>query len=167
MTQIISLPIFPEREDGPMESAHLLPEPMTASGRSSDKISLPALQSNMKCDPEGYESELILIYRQFHSSMDLFKQQGDISFSSMCGVGADSTIAKDLADRALFLAHVAPFYPKHLSLFSSELAEFLGSSARSLPSGLRCHVTQALILLVNRKVRSFSIYVFRVGNSLI
>ncbi|PKI77088.1 hypothetical protein CRG98_002591 [Punica granatum] len=135
-----------------MDSAHLLPEPLTASSRSSEKLSLPALQSKMKCDPEGYESELILILRQFQSSMDLFKQQGDISFSSLSGVGADSTVVKDLSDRALFLAHVAPFYPKHLSRFPSELVEFLSTSARSLPSGLRCHVTQALILLVNRKM---------------
>ncbi|KAK4773825.1 hypothetical protein SAY87_028844 [Trapa incisa] len=135
-----------------MESASLLREPLTASGRCSEKISLPTLQSKMKCDPEGYESELILIYRQFHSSIDLFKLQGDIAFSSMSGVGADTSVVKDLADRALFLAHVAPFYPNHLSQFWSELAEFLGSSTRSLPSGLRCHVTQALILLINRKM---------------
>ncbi|KAK4791419.1 hypothetical protein SAY86_031832 [Trapa natans] len=135
-----------------MASAPLLPEPLTAAGRSSEKISLPTLQSKMKCDPEGYEFELILIYRQFHSSIDLFKMQGDSSFGSMSGVGADSSVVKDLADRALFLAHVAPFYPKHLSQFWSELAEFLGSNARSLPSGLRCHVTQALILLINRKM---------------
>ncbi|KAL5552725.1 hypothetical protein UlMin_040126 [Ulmus minor] len=51
----------------------------------------------------------------------------------------------------MFLAHVTPFYPKHLAEFPKQIADFLHSSARTLPSGLRCHVAQALILLINRK----------------
>ncbi|OMO81536.1 hypothetical protein COLO4_23531 [Corchorus olitorius] len=128
------------------------PEPLSASGRSSEKLSLPSLQSKMKADPEGYETELHLIHSQFNSALELFQQQAALNFSSITGVGSDPTVAKDLSDRAMFLAHVTPFYPKKLAQFPSDLAAFLKSSARTLPSGLRVHVTQALILLVNRKI---------------
>ncbi|XVF02608.1 hypothetical protein REPUB_Repub04eG0189600 [Reevesia pubescens] len=128
------------------------PEPLSASGRSSEKLSLPSLQSKMKTDPEGYETELHLIHSQFNSALDLFQQQAALNFSSISGVGADPTVAKDLSDRAMFLAHVTPFYPNQLAEFHSDLATFLKSSAKTLPSGLRFHVTQALILLVNRKI---------------
>ncbi|CAA3021606.1 SDA1 homolog isoform X1 [Olea europaea subsp. europaea] len=125
---------------------------MSASGRASEKLSLPVLQSKMKSDPEGYTSELVLIYNQFKSSLELFEQQAALNFTSLSGIATDPTVAKDLGDRALFLAHVTPFYPKQLAQFPKELAQFLKSSARSLPSGLRVHVTQALILLSNRKL---------------
>uniref|UniRef100_A0A2P2IYR4 Protein SDA1 n=1 Tax=Rhizophora mucronata TaxID=61149 RepID=A0A2P2IYR4_RHIMU len=125
---------------------------LSASGLSSDKLSLPALQSKMKIDPEGYETELSQLYSQFNSALDLFRQQAALSFTSTSGVSVDCTISKDLGDRAMFLAHMTPFYLKQLSKFPSQLAEFLNSSARSLPSGLRCHVAQALILLINRKM---------------
>ncbi|XP_027154702.1 protein SDA1 homolog [Coffea eugenioides] len=130
----------------------LNPEAITASGKDAEKLNLPALQSKMKSDPEGYEMELHLIYNQFKSSMELFQQQAAMSFTSVSGIAADPTVAKDLGDRALFLAHVTPFYSKHLAQFPRELAQFLRSSARTLPSGLRVHVTQALILLINRKM---------------
>ncbi|XP_022149440.1 protein SDA1 homolog [Momordica charantia] len=117
-----------------------------------EKLSLPLLQSKMKCDPEGYESELVLLYSQFKSSMELFKQQASLHFSSIGGIGSDPSVAKDLSDRAMFLAHVTPFYRKHLIEFPKQLADLLNSSARSLPSGLRCHIAQALILLINRKM---------------
>lgn len=130
----------------------LNPEAITASGKDAEKLSLPSLQSKMKSDPEGYEMELHLIYNQFKSSMELFQQQAAMSFTSVSGIAADPTVAKALGDRAMFLAHVTPFYPKHLAQFPRELAEFLRSSARTLPSGLRVHVTQALILLINRKM---------------
>ncbi|KAH1075612.1 hypothetical protein J1N35_027940 [Gossypium stocksii] len=127
-------------------------EPLSASGRSSEKLSLPSLQSKMKTDPEGYETELHLIRNQFYSALELFQQQAALNFSSISGVGADPTVSKDLSDRAMFLAHVTPFYPKQLAEFPSDLAAFLKSSARTLPSGLRFHATQAVILLVNRKI---------------
>ncbi|OMO60326.1 hypothetical protein CCACVL1_24239 [Corchorus capsularis] len=132
--------------------AGVSPEPLSASGRSSEKLSLPSLQSKMKADPEGYETELHLIHSQFNSALELFQQQAALNFSSITGVGSDPTVAKDLSDRAMFLAHVTPFYPKQLAQFPSDLAAFLKSSAKTLPSGLRFHVTQALILLVNRKI---------------
>ncbi|KAK7306183.1 hypothetical protein VNO77_44109 [Canavalia gladiata] len=127
-------------------------EPLLASGRSSEKLSLPSLQSKMKCDPEGYESELLLLHSQFNSSLDLFQKQADMNFTTITGIATDPTVAKDLGDRAMFLAHVTPFYPKHLADFPYKLADLLRRAARTLPSGLRCHLSQALILLVNRKI---------------
>ncbi|KAF5746528.1 protein SDA1 [Tripterygium wilfordii] len=127
-------------------------EALAASGRAAEKLSLPALQSKMKCDPEGYVTELGLLYSQFNSALELFRQQAAMNFTSITGVAADPTVSKDLGDRAMFLAHVTPFYPKQLADFPKQLADFLKSSAPSLPSGLRCHVTQALILLLNRQI---------------
>ncbi|XP_028796409.1 protein SDA1 homolog [Neltuma alba] len=130
----------------------ITPESLLASGRSSEKLSLPSLQSKMKCDPEGYESELVLLYNQFNSSLELFQQQAAMSFTSISGIGSDSSVAKDLGDRAMFLAHVTPFYPTHLADFPKKLADLLHSAGSTLLSGLRCHLTQALILLVNRQI---------------
>uniref|UniRef100_A0A9I9DS88 Protein SDA1 n=1 Tax=Cucumis melo TaxID=3656 RepID=A0A9I9DS88_CUCME len=117
-----------------------------------EKLTLPLLQSKMKCDPEGYECELVLLYNQFKSSMELFKQQASLHFTSVGGIGSDPSVAKDLSDRAMFLAHVTHLYPKHLIEFPKQLADLLNSSSKSLPSGLRCHIAQALILLINRKM---------------
>ncbi|KAJ7945477.1 Protein SDA1 [Quillaja saponaria] len=130
-------------------------ESLSASGRSSEKLSLPLLQSKMKCDPEGYESELVLLYSQFNSSLELFQQQAALNFTSISGIGNDPTVAKDLGDRAMFLSHVSPFYPKHLADFPKKLVNLISSAARSLPSGLRHHLTQALILTTNRKLLDF------------
>lgn len=106
----------------------------------------------MKCDPESYEAELELIYKQFQSSLELFQQQAALSFNSLSGIGADPTVAKDLGERAMFLAHMTQFYPKHLSDFPKQLADLLRTTAKSLPSSLRCQIAQALILLINRKI---------------
>lgn len=127
-------------------------EAIAASGRSADKMSLQSLQSKMKCDPESYEAELQLIYKQFKSSLELFQQQAALSFNSLSGIGADPSVAKDLGERAMFLSHMSQFYPKQLALFPKQLLELLRTTARSLPSSLRCQLAQGLILLVNRKV---------------
>ncbi|KAF5930023.1 hypothetical protein HYC85_030896 [Camellia sinensis] len=128
------------------------PESLSASGRTAEKLSLPTLQSKMKCDPEGYETELTLLYAQFKSSLELFQQQAALNFTSVSGVAGNPTVAKDLGDRVMFLAHVTPFYRNQLSQFPKEIADFLGSAARTIPSSLRCHIAQALILLINRKM---------------
>ncbi|KAK9113570.1 hypothetical protein Syun_020367 [Stephania yunnanensis] len=139
----------------------LAPDSLTASGRYSEKLSLPSLQSKMKCDPEGYDTELSLLYRHFDSSLHLFHQQAALNINNNAsstalagcgGGGGDTTVAKELGDLALFLAQVAPFYPTHLADFPNKLAGLLGSAARSLPSFLRVHLAQALILLTNRKI---------------
>ncbi|KAJ8615579.1 hypothetical protein MRB53_034951 [Persea americana] len=135
-----------------MTSSDLTAESLAASGRSAEKLSLPSLQSKMKCDPEGYESELRLLHRHFHSSLHLFHHQSSLNLtSSTAGIASDPAGAKDLGELTMFLAHVTPFYPKHLADFPQEVADLLRSAGRSLPSSLRCQLAQALILLVNRK----------------
>ncbi|PIA30349.1 hypothetical protein AQUCO_05600053v1 [Aquilegia coerulea] len=130
-------------------------ESLVASGRNAEKISLPTLQSKMKCDPEGYESELFLLYRHFDSSLHLFHQQASLNMhsdgSGNGNSGGDPIVAKELGDLAMFLSHVTPFYPNQLADFPKKLSDLLHSTARSLPSNLRCHLAQALILLMNRK----------------
>lgn len=137
-------------------------EALLASGRNSEKLSLPALQSKMKCDPEGYESELLLIRSQFNSSLELFQQQAAMNFTSISGISNDPTIAKDLADKAMFLSHMTRFFPDHLADFPHKLADLLGCAARTLPSGLRKDLASSLILLINREVCVFGFVVVNV-----
>lgn len=126
---------------------HLLsPESLSASGKAAERLSLPLLQSRMKLDPEGYEAELLLIYRHFESTLHLFRQQSALSSSS------DPVLSKDLSDLAMFLAHMIPFYPLRLAEFPRQVSDLLRTDARTLPSSLRCHLAQAIILLVNRKI---------------
>ncbi|KZV14604.1 hypothetical protein F511_42274 [Dorcoceras hygrometricum] len=139
-----------------MYSVSNMAQDSISAGRVLEKLNLPNLQSKMKADPEGYGSELNLIYNQFKSSLELFERQAAMNFTSLSGIGNDPTVAKDLGDRSMFLANVILFYPKQLSYFPNELAQFLKSSARSLPSGLRMNVTHALIMLINRKMIDIS-----------
>ncbi|KAF6157533.1 hypothetical protein GIB67_004471 [Kingdonia uniflora] len=129
-------------------------ESLSASGRNAEKQNLLTLQSKMKCDPEGYESELTLLYRHFESSLELYQQQATLSLggNGSGGNSGDQTVSKDLADITMFLSHVTPYYPDQLAEFPKKLSELLRSSARSLPSSLRCHLAQSLILLINKKI---------------
>ncbi|CAJ2667940.1 unnamed protein product [Trifolium pratense] len=129
-------------------------EALLPSGRNPERLSLPALQSKMKCDPEGYESELLLIRSQFDSSLELFKQQADMNFTSISGISNDPTVARDLAEKAMFLSHVTSFFPQHLTDFPHKVAELLHRAARTLPSGLRNDLAKSLILLINRGIVS-------------
>ncbi|KAF7059494.1 hypothetical protein CFC21_066392 [Triticum aestivum] len=122
----------------------------SATGGAGERHSLPALQAKMKRDPEGYETELRQLQRHFESSVFLFRQQAALSSSSSGGGGGET--AKELGDLALFLAHVAPFYPNDLADLPDHIGGLLDTNARALPSGLRVHLVQALILLVNRKI---------------
>ncbi|WOK95249.1 hypothetical protein Cni_G03956 [Canna indica] len=63
-------------------AALLSPESLLAAGRSAERLSPTALQSKMKCDPKGYEAELLLMYRHFESSLHLFRHQSALSPSS-------------------------------------------------------------------------------------
>ncbi|CAM0902564.1 unnamed protein product [Alopecurus aequalis] len=123
----------------------------SATGGAGERQSLPALQGKMKRDPEGYETELRQLHRHFESSVFLFQQQSALSSSSSSSSGGGET-AKELGDLALFLAHVAPFYPNDLADLPDQIGGLLDTNARGLPSGLRVHLVQALILLVNRKI---------------
>ncbi|ERN13688.1 hypothetical protein AMTR_s00049p00137690 [Amborella trichopoda] len=125
------------------------PDSLMASGRSSEKLSLPSLQSKMKVDPESYTTELDLLHKQFSSALFVFEQQAAMKSAFM---EPDPTITKDLGDLAMFLSHVMPSYPEKLGSFPANLIELLRTGARTLPSSLRCQITQALILLVNRQM---------------
>jgi protein SDA1 len=132
------------------------PEVASASstGGAGERLSLLALQSEMKRDPEGYKAELRHLRRHFESSVSLFRQHAALS-SSFSGSRGGGETAKDLGDLALFLAHVAPFYtddPADLDLPADRIVDLLDTNARALPSPLRVSLVQALILLVNRKV---------------
>ncbi|XP_015952447.1 uncharacterized protein LOC107476992 [Arachis duranensis] len=133
-------------------SAAPVAEHFLSFGRRSEKLSLSTLQSKMKCDPESYLSELDDLQGQFNSSLEVFEQKAAMNFAPITGIGSDPTVGKYLGDRAMLLAHVTPLYPEHLANFPAKLATLIRCAARHLPSGLRCRLAQALILLVNRKI---------------
>ncbi|KAK8449720.1 hypothetical protein SEVIR_7G260800v4 [Setaria viridis] len=122
----------------------------SASTGAGQPHNLPVLQAKMKRDPEGYEEELRQLHRHFESSVFLFQQQAALATTSSSGGGGE--VAKELGDLALFLAHVAPFYPDDLADLPDQIGGLLDTNARGLPPGLRAHLVQALILLVNRKI---------------
>lgn len=123
-------------------------ESLSSSGRDTGGLSLRTLQSKMKCDPEGYESELLLLYRHFDSSLQVFHQQSALDTSS------HTDASNELGEMTMFLAHVTPFYPGKLDDFPLKIADFLRNDASMLPFRLRSQLAQALILLVNRKIIS-------------
>ncbi|KAG2574986.1 hypothetical protein PVAP13_7KG413600 [Panicum virgatum] len=125
-------------------------EAASASAGAGQPHNLPVLQAKMKRDPEGYEEELRQLHRHFESSVFLFRQQAALATTSSSGGGGE--VAKELGDLALFLAHVAPFYPDDLDDLPEQIGGLLDTNARGLPPGLRTHLVQALILLVNRKI---------------
>ncbi|KAL2336025.1 hypothetical protein Fmac_010471 [Flemingia macrophylla] len=105
----------------------------------------------MKCDPEGYESTLFMILNQFNSLTEIIGENLRTSFISSCIV-SDPTLYVNLGERAMFLAHVTPFYPNHLANFPTKLIHLLHTTASNLPSKLRCNLTRSLVLLVNQKI---------------
>lgn len=126
-------------------------ESLSSSGRDTGGLSLRTLQSKMKCDPEGYESELLILYRHFDSSLQLFHQKSSLDTSS------HTDASNQLGEMVMFLAHVTPFYPGKLDDFPLKIVDFLRNDANMLPFRLRSHLTQAVILLVNRKVDFISL----------
>ncbi|OEL17768.1 Protein SDA1-like protein [Dichanthelium oligosanthes] len=126
----------------------------SASSGAAQPHNLPVLQAKMKRDPEGYEEELRQLHRHFESSVFLFRQQAALATTSSSGGGGE--VARELGDLALFLAHVAPFYPDDLADLPDQIGGLLDTNARGLPPGLRAHLVQALILMVNRKAEEES-----------
>lgn len=121
-----------------------------AAERGGDLLSL---QGRAKRDPQGYESELLLQLRHFDATLAVFLQPrvaGGNSNSN--GYNTDTGAVKEMADMAMFLAHMTPLYPQHLEKFPKQLLQLLSSNGVSLQSTLRRQLTQALILLRNRKV---------------
>lgn len=139
-----------------LSMSSVMADAITASGLTADKLSLATLQSKMKCDPDSYETEVQLIYKQFNSSLELFQEQAALSFNSLSGISNDPKLAKELGDKAMFLAHMRPVYPQYLANFPKQLGDLLHNTARSLPSFLRLHLAQALILLANKKIISIA-----------
>jgi len=76
---------------------------MSASGQSAEKLRLPSLRSRMKCDPEGYENEILLLIRHFDSCLAVFQQHAALKSASM---GSDPVAAKELGDLTMFLANL-------------------------------------------------------------
>lgn len=124
----------------------------TSAGKEGGGLmNLLALQSRMKCDPLGYEDELLLQLRHFEACLSVFQLHSS-SRSLSSSFANDQSAAKELADMAMFLAHVTPFYPQHLRQFPQKILGLLQSMGDSLQPALRRHLTQALILLRNRQM---------------
>ncbi|KAF8649297.1 hypothetical protein HU200_064356 [Digitaria exilis] len=101
------------------------PDAASASSVAGQPHNLPVLQAKMKRDPEGYEEELRQLHRHFESSVFLFQQQAALATTSSSAGGGE--VAKELGDLALFLAHVAPFYPDDLA----DLPDQIGAEEES------------------------------------
>lgn len=144
-----------ERKGGFSESGLPLLQAKMASNSAVKEggvqMSLLALQSRMKCDPSGYEDELLLQLRHFEACLSVFHIHSSSKTVSN-SFATDHNAAKELADMAMFLAHVTPVYPQHLRQFPQQILGLLQSKGDSLQPVLRRQLAQALILLRNRQM---------------
>mmetsp|Transcript_65297 Transcript_65297/g.142229 ORF Transcript_65297/g.142229 Transcript_65297/m.142229 type:complete len:672 (+) Transcript_65297:103-2118(+) len=100
-------------------------------------LALPQLQSLMKKDPEAYAQEFDQQWAHFDSMMEMFKlkpQKPHPSFS----------------EQVMFLAHVAPSFPKKGSSLPGLLMSALDEHGEIMHPGMRTTLVSALILLRNR-----------------
>ncbi|KAH7279730.1 hypothetical protein KP509_37G033500 [Ceratopteris richardii] len=112
---------------------------------------LLTLQSKMKCDPSGYEEELLLQLRHFEACLSVFQLHSS-SKALSSSFANDQDASKELSDMVMFLAHVTPFYRQHLKSFPQQVLGLLQTMGDTLQPTLRRHLTQALILLRNRQM---------------
>ncbi|KAG0631359.1 hypothetical protein M758_1G247200 [Ceratodon purpureus] len=127
---------------------------VASGGRGAERIGdLLALQGRCKRDPEGYESELLLQLRHFDACLSIFLLQPTTAGSNN-SAASDPGAAKEMADMAMFLAHMTPVYPQHLGKFPMQLLQLLKSHGATIQAFLRRQLTQALVLLRNRKMIS-------------
>ncbi|KAH9569047.1 hypothetical protein CY35_03G112000 [Sphagnum magellanicum] len=130
---------------------------VASGGRGAERIGdLLSLQGRAKRDPEGYEGELLLQLRHFDACLGIFLLQPTTSSSgnAASAASADPGASKELADMAMFLAHMTPLYPQHLGKFPQQLLQLLASHGATLQPALCRQLTQAVILLRNRKMIS-------------
>lgn len=120
---------------------------------------LLSLQARMKKDPSGYEQELLLQLRHFDACFAILLVKSSGSAGGPSTTAGDAGAAKEVADVAMFLAHMAPFYPQYLKDLPKKLLQVLNLHA-SLPQTLRRSLTQAVILTRNRKVKTLNPLVF-------
>ncbi|KAL2644731.1 hypothetical protein R1flu_012318 [Riccia fluitans] len=121
-----------------------------SGGRNINDGDLLSLQARMKKDPSGYEEELLLQLRHFDACISILLLQAPVQAPTGPNQAGESGPAKEVADVAMFLAHMAPFYPQHLKQLPQKLLQVL-SNYQTLQPHLRRQLTQALILLRNRK----------------
>lgn len=132
----------------------VLPTTTAASGGISEKLKyLETLKSKSELNPKATISEVLLIYSQFNSSLLLFHQQAAMNSDSITRFTFDPTVAKDLGNKAMLLAHVAPSCPSFfIADFPIRLVYLLRHFAWFFPSILRLKLARALTLLVNTQV---------------
>ncbi|CAM6088972.1 unnamed protein product [Calypogeia fissa] len=124
-----------------------------SGGRNVESGDLLSLQARMKKDPSGYQQELVLQLRHFDACVSILMLKSSSSVQSLSGPAStgDAGAAKEVADVAMFLAHMAPFYPQYLKDLPQKLLQILNLHA-TLPQTLRRSLTQAVILTRNRKL---------------
>jgi protein SDA1 len=126
----------------------------SSGGQNVESGDLLSLQASMKKDPSGYEQELLLQLRHFDACVSVLLLKSSSAGQSLSGPSStvgDAGAAKEVADVAMFLAHLGPFYPQYLKDLPQKLLQVLDLH-ESLPQILRRSLTQAVILTRNRKL---------------
>jgi protein SDA1 len=100
---------------------------------------LAQLQNLIKRDPKSYELEFDIQFNHFLSEMEIFKLKPDSPSDAF-------------QEQIMFIAAVAPCYPKKCEKYPSHIMDLLASSHQTMSPDIRKTMVQALILMRNRNL---------------
>lgn len=104
---------------------------------------LAQLQNLIKRDSLSYEQEFLIQYRHFESAMAIFNLKPDSD-------------ADAFEEQIMFIAAVAPCYPKHCQAYPQHVVDMLSNHYQTMSPDLRKTMVSALILMRNRDLLSQS-----------
>ncbi|KAJ3358352.1 Protein SDA1 [Kappamyces sp. JEL0680] len=102
---------------------------------------LAQLQNLIKRDSLSYEQEFLIQFNHFESEMKIFNLKPDSESASF-------------ADQIMFIAAVAPCYPKHCKDYPGHVMDLLSTHYQIMSPDLRRTMVQALMLMRNRNLIS-------------
>ena len=108
---------------------------------------LPNLQNLIKRDPQSYVEEFMIQWNHYESVRQIFEMGLSAETS-----GKNREVEEKWRELVIFIAQVAPCFPKQASAFPSHLTKLLLDSHSALSPDTRKTLVQSLLLLRNRQM---------------
>ncbi|CAJ2627919.1 unnamed protein product [Trifolium pratense] len=128
------------------------------TGCESEKQNLDSFRFTVTANPDGHISDVRRIHSEFNSYVDLFhlrESARDLN-GYYAGKYDPTTVHEEIAERALFLAHLTGDYPaSFLGDFPARIFYLLTHSVHLFASTLRIKLAEALIVLVDTQLIIF------------